>query len=95
MLVSRTSTNQNLRQDPDVAVLAEQVRLLYGSPIIVLINPVNASIVLCCYGTCVRPVAGSDLFLVVTGAKTFLAHRYHRQQQPIQAIRRPESRRVA
>ena len=86
MLVSRTSTNQNLRQDPDAVVLVEQIRLLYGAPIIVLINPVNASIVAVLlwqmYSAWV--VFGwLGFFLVVTGARMLLAHRYRRQQQTV------------
>ena len=87
MLVSGASTNQNPRQGRDAVVLAEQVRLLYGSPIIVLINPVNAFIVAVLlwkmYPAWVIFV-WLGLFLVVTGVRAFLAHRYRRQQQPVQ-----------
>ena len=94
MLFSRASTDQNPRQDRDAVVLAEQVKLLYGSPIIVLINPVNASIVAVLlwqmYPAWVIFV-WLGLFLVVTGVRAFLAHRYRRQQQTVDCRRYEDS----
>jgi GAF domain-containing protein len=86
-LVSSTNANQSLRQIPDASVGVEQVRLLYGSPIIVLINPINACIVAALLWPMypVEVIIGwVGLFVVVIGARVLLAYRFRRQQQPVQ-----------
>lgn len=79
--------NDGLRQNRDAAVEDEQVRLLYGSPIIVLINPINASIVASLlwqmYPT-VIVLGWVGLFVIVIGARALLSYRFRSHQQPIQ-----------
>ena len=85
-LTSRTSVNHSHRQNGDAAVGVEQVQLLYGSPIIVLINPVNASIVAVLLWQMypAEIVLGwIGLFVVVIGGRVLLSYRFRRQQQPV------------
>ena len=86
-MISPASDNQYRRQRTDTAVRVEQVRLLYGSPIIVLINPINASIVailLWQMYPAVFVLAWIGLFVVVIGARAFLSYRFRSRQQPVQ-----------
>ena len=79
----RTSVNQRLRQAPEAAVRAEQVRLLYGSSVVVLINLVNAPITALLLwqiypGWIVLGWIG--LVIVAIAARVVLWRRFHRRQ---------------
>jgi diguanylate cyclase (GGDEF)-like protein/PAS domain S-box-containing protein len=86
-----TSVDQSLRQAPDATVRAEQVRLLYGSSLVVLINLVNAPITAMLLWP-IYPgwivVGWIGLLIVTIAARVVLWRRYHRCQPTDQGAER-------